>query len=217
MKEMITSSYRYAWIHRYPLLLFTLLWLSIDSAPHWLPHFKYSIWVLALIQLLANLFLFQYLLGQKISPLIHWWKTLRFFLFKTVIAILAAAPLFVLIYKLPRFLPESQAFGVAVLLGGPITLYLIARLNIVLPMLLDGIDNPLAKLWSFTAQNRLYWLVMGIVFYLPAALVFLTLKDVPFVNYLIADLFYMISAVFTVQYYQHKKARLNQPGQSGLN
>lgn len=203
MLNLIKATYQTAWKNALILLLFLLAWVLMDTALVDLREQMWKFWTIGLMQLLALIVLYQFLLGHKINPLVSLRVFFSFLFIKIATASVAILPA-VFFYWLARSLQSVVLEYLSFLAGGLIAFYILARFTIALPMVLDQNETPLRDFWQKTNEPKEFWWLMGIVFYLPAVLATTSLPGSIYVNFAVTELFSLIATVFSVEYYRKK-------------
>lgn len=95
--------------------------------------------------------------------------------------------------------------AVSAILGIPLTVYLLARLNIALPLFVSGEKISVKNVWQKTHQKPGAWLLAGMAVYFPGVLSEIFLS--PFLPYLASAVngaFLIISVIFSTVFYNKK-------------
>lgn len=218
MLNILKNTYE-TYVKKFPVLvLFVLPLLVYSAGDDGLKHFfantdfmqawgVLSIVFSALVYTAVQIFIYRYLmkvhLGKTIGFLKVWAK---FFVVHLVLSNLIMLPVLGMMLGAVYFDAGSYAFPLALLINMFLGFWLMARVNIVLPMIVAGDDIAPKSVWEFGKGTYASWLLPVALVYLPYVLSFYLIRC-EWTKVIVVGLLSVLVTVFNFVYYQSKTAK----------
>ncbi len=218
MLTVLKDTYK-TYVKKFPyLVLFIIPLLVYSAGDDALKHFfansdfmtvwgVLSIVFSALVYTATQIFIYRYLMNVHLGKAMGFLKVwAKFFVVHLVLSNLIMLPVLGFMFGAVYFEAGSYAFPLALVVNMFLGFWLMARVNVVLPMMVANEDIAPKAVWEFGQDSYKAWLLPVAFVYLPYVLAFY-LIHCAWVKVIVVGLLSVLVTVFNVVYYQSKKAK----------
>lgn len=207
------------YVKKFPVLVLFILPLLIysagdDALKHFFANSDFmqawgvlSIVFSALVYTATQIFIYRYLMNVHLGKVMGFLKVwAKFFVVHLVLSNLIMLPVLGMMLGAVYFEAGSYAFPLALIINMFLGFWLMARVNVVLPMIVANDDVAPRKVWEFGKDSYTAWLLPVAFVYLPYVLSFY-LISCEWTKVIVVGLLSVLLTVFNFVYYQSKTAK----------
>lgn len=146
----------------------------------------------------------------KINPFASWKIYFLYMFSQLAIGLVAVLPIFAFKFIFDNIGLENHAMLLALILNMFFGIYLLSRLNVILPLIIKGQEINLKAFWKNTDNTYANWMSVATLVYLPFLILNYGIIN-PYANSIITILFMYVFVTFNICYVSKRMLKADAP------